>query len=175
MFSNPQKNVENFNLDPGMRVADFGSGSGHYAIALARKVSKSGRVYAVDVQKDLLQKLKNEAQKLGLSNIEAVWGDIEHVGGTKIIENSLDAIVVSNVLFQVQDKDSLCKEAKRILKPRGRVFIIDWTDSFGGLGPQLKDVFPEFKARELFEKNGFVFDRDVSVGDHHYGIIFKKQ
>lgn len=174
MFANPQQNVEKFELNPGMKIADFGSGSGHYVFAAAKRVSGSGRVYAVDVQKDLLLKLKNEAQKLGLTNVETVWGDIETLGGTKLRDQSLDGVIASNILFQVEDKNGFCEEVKRVLKPQGKVYLIDWTDSFAGLGPQAKDIMTEIKARGIFENHGFKLEKTFSAGEHHYGLIFKK-
>ena len=56
MFSNPQQNIEKVNVDPGMKIADLGSGAGHYSIAAAKLVGPSGNIYAVDVQKELLEK-----------------------------------------------------------------------------------------------------------------------
>ena len=64
MFSDPEKNIEQFSLGKGMHVADFGTGSGFYALAAAEAVGETGRVYAIDVQKDLLEKLKKEAHNV---------------------------------------------------------------------------------------------------------------
>ena len=63
MFSNPEKNIEQLGLTPGMKVADLGSGSGFYTIASARLVGTSGLVYSIDIQKDLLTRIKTEASK----------------------------------------------------------------------------------------------------------------
>jgi tRNA A58 N-methylase Trm61 len=63
MFSDPENNIKQFALASGMMVADFGSGSGFYSMAAARAVAPSGKVFAVDIQKDLLQKLKNGAKQ----------------------------------------------------------------------------------------------------------------
>lgn len=60
-FTDPQNNIDQFDLDSGMRVADLGAGSGAYSVAAAKKVGGDGRVYAVEVQKDLLEKIHNLA------------------------------------------------------------------------------------------------------------------
>ena len=173
-FSDPTHNIEQFSLQYGMRVADFGSGSGFYSIAAARAVGPHGHVYAVDVQKDLLSKLKNDAMKAGLVNIEVHWGDIEKLGGSKLKDASIDAVIMSNVLFQMPDKQTPVLEAKRILHPHtGKVLVIDWNDSGGGVGPQGSHLFSLDAARALFEKAGFSFDSSISAGDHHYGLIFR--
>lgn len=175
MFSDPENNIKQFSLTPGMMVADFGSGSGFYSIAAAKAVAPSGKVFAVDIQKGLLEKLKNGARQNHISNIDIVWGDLEHLGGTKLRENSMDAIMICNLFFQIENKDALCLEAKRILRPNSRVMVIDWAGSFGGVGPLEKDVISKIKMTELFLDHGFVLDREIAAGAEHYGLIFRKK
>lgn len=174
MFSDPENNVKQFALVPGMQVADFGAGSGFYTMAIARAVAPGGRVFAVDIQKDLLQKLKNGAKQNKLNNIDIIWGDLEHLGGTKLRENSLDAVTACNLFFQIENKDALCLEIKRILKPNCRVLVVDWADSFGGIGPQEKDAISKIKMTALFQDHGFKLDREISAGAQHYGLVFRK-
>ncbi len=175
MFSDPLKNIEQFALNPGTTVADLGSGSGFYTLAAAKAVGDNGKVYAVDIQKDLLSKLKGEAVKQNLHNIEIVWGDIEKPSGTRLAESSVQAAIVSNIFFQVVHKEVFLKEVLRILQSQGRVLFIDWVDSFGGLGPQPNAVFTESQAEEMWTKAGFIKERTISAGSHHYGIIFTKK
>lgn len=174
MFSNPQSNISQFNLQHGARVADIGVGSGFYSIEAARAIGPGGRVYAIDVQKDLLTRLKNEAHRQHLSNIEVFWGDAEKIGGTKLASGLVDAAIVSNILFQVPDKTHLAEEVKRILKPKGRVLIIDWSDSYSAGGPPQKDLFNVDAARSLFEGVGLHYENRINAGSHHYGIILRK-
>lgn len=174
MFSDPEKNIAQLSLGEGNYVADFGSGSGFYSFAAAQAVGSTGRVYSLDIQKDLLQKVKKEAQARHLANIEIIWADLEHLGGSKLREASIDAVILANVLFQIENKDNSILEIKRILKKGGRVLVIDWLSSFGGLGPQSKDVLSKEKAQELFTKHGFAFDREISAGAQHYGLILRK-
>ena len=174
MFSDPVKNIEQCGIQTGMDIADFGAGSGHYTIAGSRALMATGRVYAIDVQKDLLAKLKNEATRQGLYNVEVIWGDIEKVNGTKLRDSSVDLVFLCNVLFQLEDKENTIKEAKRILKPGGRVLVVDWQDSFGGLGPKPEAVVKKEKVVSTFEKLGFHLDREIQAGVHHYGLIYKK-
>jgi ubiquinone/menaquinone biosynthesis C-methylase UbiE len=175
MFSDPQKNVEVLGLLPGMKVADFGAGSGFYSITLGKIVGGSGRVYAIDIQKDLLTKLQNEARAKGVLSLEIIWGDVEVLGGTKIREQSLDAVVIANLLFQVEKKDIVLKEALRVLNPHGKLLFVEWSDSFGGLGPRPQDIVTESGAVSMFESIGFKKVRSFSAGAHHYGLIFEKK
>ncbi len=174
MFSDPVKNVDQCGLQAGMEIADFGSGSGFYTIASAKSLMATGRVYAIDAQKDLLTKLKNTATREGLYNVEVVWGDIEKAGGAKLRDGSVDFVFLCNILFQVDEKENVIKEAKRILKSSGKTLVVDWTDSFGGIGPKPADIVKKTDVMSMFEKEGFHLDREISAGGHHYGLIFKK-
>ena len=174
MLSDPEKNIAQSFLKEGMIVADFGAGTGAYAVAAARRVGESGRVYAIDVQKELLSSVTTAAKKEGLSNIEILWGDIEEPHGTKLADGSVDVVIVSNVLFQSENKMGLLSEAGRVLKKGGKLLLIDWADSFGGLGPHPDHVIKKNDARKMLENARFAYGRDIEAGEHHYGMVFEK-
>lgn len=185
MFADPHHLIEQFDLQSGSRVADFGAGGGTVALSAARAVGDGGRVYAIDVQRELLERLKNEARAARLHNLEVLWGDVEKPGGTHLKDEAVDAVIISNILFQLEDKPGAVKEAKRILKPGGRVLVVDWSGSFGrpplpmasarrGMGPDPAHVVTEQAARAIFEQNGFQLVKSINAGQHHYGMIFRK-
>ena len=174
MFSDPVKNVGQCGIQVGMDIADLGSGSGFYSLAAAKALISTGRVYAIDAQKDLLSKLKNNATRQGLYNIEVIWGDIEEPNGSKLKESSVDLAFLCNVLFQIEDRPAAIKEAKRILKPGGKILLVEWSESFGGIGPKQNMVINKKSGQDMFEKAGFHLDREISAGAHHYGLILKK-
>lgn len=173
-FAEPVENIKNLSIGEGYKVADFGAGSGHYALAVAARVRNSGQVFAVDVQKDLLSKLQSTAREKGFRNIEVVWGDLDKPKGSKLRDSMVDAVIVSNILFQSAHKDEVAKEAFRILKPAGEVMVIDWSDSWGNLGPTPESIVSEDEAKTVFESAGFKFGRSFPAGDHHYGMILTK-
>jgi ubiquinone/menaquinone biosynthesis C-methylase UbiE len=173
-FSDPQKNVFQWDLPLGAWVADFGSGSGHYIKVLSKVVGSEGRVFAVDIQKDLLEKVKNEANKGGRKNVEVVLGDLEKSGGSHLKEAYLDGVVISNLFFQADNKEQIIKESARILKKEGTVLVVDWSDSFGGLGPQAESIFSKEKVLEIFGRHGFSLVKEIDAGVHHYGVILKR-
>jgi len=171
MFSDPVSNLAKLGLTDGMKVVDLGAGSGFYALEAAKKVGASGRVYAVDVQKGLLDRIRSNGAAAGLRNIEVVWGNAEKIGGTKIRENIADRAIASNVLFQVEKPDDFVLEIKRVLKPGGRVLLVDWSE-LSPFGP--KTIVAADRARTLFEKAGFKLEQSFDAGDHHYGLIFSR-
>lgn len=155
-----------------MHVADFGTGSGAYALALSEAVGSSGRVYALDVQKTLLSRLKKQAEDAGRRNIEVVWCDLDTLGGTKLRDQLLDAAVVANVLFQSEHKEHFLREIKRVMKPKAELLLIDWSSSFAGMGPHQNQVVSEGRAKELLGKAGFIYKDAFFAGAHHYGLLY---
>lgn len=174
MFSNPKEIVKQFGLSDGMVVADLGVGSGFYALEAGRMVSPTGKVYAVDVQKDLLDRIKNEANRAHVRNIEIISGDVEKIGGTKIKDGIVDKVIAANILFMLSDKKNFVNEIRRILKPKGLVLLVDWSASFSQMGPHPDHVVYKDAAMKLFTENGFSLLKEISAGSHHYGMIFKK-
>lgn len=171
MFSDPLKNLKTLGLREDNIVADLGAGTGFYSLA-AGAIASKGKVYAVELQKDFLDTIKNKVQGAHLNNVEIVWGNVEKIGGTKIGDNIVDVVIASNILFQVEDKENFILEIKRILKQRGRVLLVDWSESSIMKGT---NIIGEDKARIMFEKKGFILEREINAGDYHYGMILIKE
>jgi arsenite methyltransferase len=173
-FAEPAIVVSHFHIREGDTVADFGAGSGHYMQGLSRAVGVSGRVYLCEIQKNLVEALGVRAQELRLRNVHPMWCDFETLGGTKLKDNTLDVALLSNTLFQIIDKPTSLREVARTMRSGAKLFIIDWSDSFGGLGPQPEHVVHEAEAKILAEDVGFTYERSFPAGDHHYGLAFRK-
>lgn len=171
-FSIPRENALQLGLREGMKVGDFGAGSGHYARAAAAIVGSKGKVYAVDVQEEVLKHLKLNAHAHHQSIIDAVWGDIEKLGGSHLRDASLDAVILANTLFQIENRDTLLAEIRRVLKPDGKLLVVDWAGSYGGMGPAASQVVSEHEAEGFFINGGFHKVKSFRAGPHHYGIIF---
>lgn len=174
MFSDPQHNIEQFMLGEGAKVADFGAGSGHYAVWASEAVGGEGKVYALEIQKDLLSRLSSLVKERGANNVEVIWADLEKEGGSTLKDASIDSGIVANVLFQIENKGSFAKEVSRVIRPGGKLLVVDWSDSFGHLGPHHDHIVSQAEAKELFEKQGFVVEKPIYAGEHHFGIIMRK-
>ena len=118
----------------GSEVNSFGAGAGFYSKAASPRVGNTGRVYAIEVQKDLVKKLESEIKTWGSSNVECIWGDIEKHGGTKIADKSIDAIIcvlpygTTNCKWDsVLDLNKLWEQYKRVLTDNGVVILFAQT------------------------------------------------
>ena len=173
MFLNPEEIIKSFNLNPAMVVADFGCGSGYYSLAAAKAVGHSGIVYAVDIQKNLLEAVKSAAEARHLNNIEIIWANIEGEKGCHLASGVADFVIVSNILFQAESKEKIAKEAFRILKDNGRAALIEW-NSLAKFGPKQGMALAKEEAQKIFIKEGFKLEREFLAGENHYGLMFKK-
>jgi ubiquinone/menaquinone biosynthesis C-methylase UbiE len=173
-FTDPKRNIEQLALQPGMEVADFGAGAGYLAVEAAEVVGEAGVVYVIDIQQELLTKVTHIAQEHHVNSLVYIHSDLEQPNGSTLSEQSVDAVLVSNLLFQVKDKHAVLTEAHRVLKPEGRLLIVDWRESFGDMGPRPEAVVREDDARNLAEEAGFVHMSDIDAGAYHYGLIMSK-
>lgn len=173
-FVTPEKVASHFHLRKGDMVGDFGAGSGFFSPVLARLVGREGKIYALEIKKQLVQTIADIAAQSGLSNIEVVWCDIEEPLGTKLRDGALDAGVLINALFQMEEKEAAMEEIVRTLRSGGKLFVIDWSDAFVGLGPHPSHVVTADDVKALAESYGLIFERSFDAGDHHYGLAFRK-
>lgn len=169
MFLSPDHLVRELYLKPGDKVADVGAGAGAYTIALSREVGSIGQVFAVDVHRDMLHTLEGTLNRFSILNVDIVWADAEKE--IPIEKVSLDAVVLSNVLFQVEHKGKLLEHVHDILKPEGQLLVIDWSGAHGGLGPHKDHVITESEAEDLVQKSGFRIIKRLPAGDYHYAFI----
>ena len=133
----------------------------------------SGIVYAIDIQEESLSALSGVARSEGLVNIKTILGDLEDPKGSKLPENSIDLVLMANLLFQVENKEGVLREAKRVLKPRGQILVIDWKKD-SPFGPALGRVGPE-KIRKLAVKESLIPQKEIEAGQYHWGLLFEKK
>lgn len=172
-FASPSAILSELNIAPGMAVADLGAGNGAFTVPLARMVGPQGRVYAVEIQRTLVESLAAQIGKTGLS-VQVLWGDLERLGGTKIADKSCDMVIASNVFFMLENRSACISEIARILKPQGRVAVIDWSEGADGIGPHPEMVVTQAALETLFTAAGFAKQKEFAAGSHHYGLIFSR-
>lgn len=170
----PRAVISHFHFRPGDVIADFGTGAGHYLGELSRAVGPSGRVYACEIQKSLVERITARIHEERLGNVHPIWCDLEQAEGTKLRSELLDAGILINTLFQIEDKKTALHEVARVLRKGGKLLLVDWSDSFGGLGPQPSHVITAADAKKILEEAGFVFEREFPAADHHYGMAFRR-
>lgn len=154
-----------------MMAADFGSGSGGWAIPLAKKL-KMGRVYAVDIQPEALEALKSKAEMAKVFNIKTVKADLEESAGSSIQTGLLDLVLATNLFFQAKNKKAILVEAKRVLKTNGQLLVVDWQPETS-LGPVEGRVSAQ-EIQTLAESLGFKLEKQIEAGPYHWALLLRE-
>ncbi len=163
--------LDNLDLKEGMTAGEFGCGSAIFSLALAKRLHR-GKVYALDVQEEKLSALKGKMASAKVNNIHTILCDLEASNGSTLPDNSLDVVLIPNVLFQAENKSAIINEAKRVLKLGGQLLIIDWLKP-GPFSPRSGMISPD-KMKKLAEELELVFKKEFAVGDYHYALLFTK-
>lgn len=121
--------VRTLSLKPGQRIADVGSGGGHFSLLFAGLVGREGKVYAVDTDRELLEFVKSDAKKKGFNNIENVLAEEDRF---PVREENLDLVFLRNVYHHLPDRVNYFRDMASSLKTGARVAAIDY-DGRGGL------------------------------------------
>ena len=164
--------LSNLNLTEGMMACEFGCGSAVFTISLAKKLSK-GRVYALDVQEEKLSALKGKLSIEKINNVFTILCDLETPKGSTLQDNSLDMVLIPNMLFQAENKYAIIQEGKRILKSGGQLLIIDWLKKVA-FGPKDNMVSPN-EIKKIADDLELTFKKEFAAGDYHYALLFTKK
>ncbi|MCP5497892.1 MAG: methyltransferase domain-containing protein [Leptospiraceae bacterium] len=170
--SKPEEIIKALNLESGMIVADLGSGGGYFSLLFAKQVGSSGRVYAVDINKDFLDFIQKEANEKKVENIQTILLPTEE---TKLPKSGLDLIFTRNVYHHLKDRTEYFKKLSQNLKPDGKIAIIDYkpmgTFSFTDI---FKHNTPKETIVKEMENAGYILKNEHNFLNKQSFLIFAK-
>ncbi|MBI3120216.1 MAG: methyltransferase domain-containing protein [Candidatus Kerfeldbacteria bacterium] len=171
---NPQTILREAGVGLGDVVGDLGVGTAAYfTLQVADMVGDKGRVYAVDIQKSVLQNVEHYAKQHRFLNITPLWANLEVPRSTQIPDHELDFALVVNVLFQTPRPEAILKEAVRMTKHGGKILVVDWTDVNTPFGPGPGDRLERVRVEQTLNSLGVKLERVVDAGKYHYGLLFQ--
>ncbi len=162
-------------IEDRQKVADLGCGKfGYFVFTTAHLVGRSGIVYAVDIIKTHLDEIAKRAKTDNLGQIQTVWSNLEIFKATKIESNSLDTVLLANTLNQSEKRADILREAVRLLKPKGKVVIVEWKNLSLPFGPQPEKRVKKESIIDAAPKLSLKLEKEFVAGEYHYGLIFTK-
>lgn len=173
-FTDPSVIVNQLQVEPGSQVADFGCGSGFFSFEFAKRVGLEGIVHALDVFPSALEAVASRAKILNLPNIATKQVNLEREGGSLLAPESMDWVVVKDVLFQNKNKDVMLREMARVLKSGGHAFLMEWSPTETLVGPDKELRISKDQLRALVEAAHLTVEKELNVGGFHYAFLVKK-
>jgi ubiquinone/menaquinone biosynthesis C-methylase UbiE len=166
-WQKPDDVIRALKLAPEALVADIGAGTGYFAVRLARAVPK-GRVYGVDAEPDMVRYLSQRAQKEGLANLTAVAA----TAADPNLPQPVDLVILVDTYHHVPDRERYFRELKKVLKPGGRLAIVDFTlDS--PVGPPKRARIPADRVKQELVRAGYTLAEEHRFLPNQYFLVFR--
>jgi ubiquinone/menaquinone biosynthesis C-methylase UbiE len=160
-------------LHSGDTIADVGAGTGYFSLPLAQAVGLQGKVYAVDAQKEMLSLLRQKLDEFTLSIVELVHAEADNTG---LPASCCDLVFAANVWHEFDDHVAVLREFARVLKPAGRIAILDWRpDVLPEHGPPLEHRLDSSHAVDVLRSSGFQKVATNNVGLYSWLVQGERQ
>lgn len=172
VWQRPDQVMDALGIAEGSVVADLGAGSGWFTVRLARRVRPTGRVFAEDIQSEMIEVIKRRVARENLQRtVEVKLGTAEDL---RLPENTLDAALIVDAYHEMEQPVQLLRSAARALKDDGRIGIVEFTKNGGGPGPLMEErVDPERVIREA-NAAGLRLIAQPSILRYQYMLVFGK-
>ena len=166
-WQNPEEVLAEIRLLPGMTFLDIGCGQGFFTIPAAITVDKSGKIYALDINRSNIEILQEKVVSAGLTNVILEVGKAEDL---ILCKACADIVFFSIVLHDFANPGKVISNARAMIKQSGKLIDLDWKKEPMTFGPPLHIRFDEEKAKHLIESNGFNVQSIEKSGRYHYII-----
>lgn len=174
--------ISRLNLKGDEVFMDAGCGDGHVAMEAYDMLGEEATIYAVDVFGPSIEDMQKEVEEKGIKNIISVQSDIsDHIA---VEDDTVDICLLVNVFHHfvaVEKTDDAIEELKRIIKPEGKIAVMDYKKEDTGYGPPVRVKSSPEELEEMFTKHGLKvlhFDNEAGEelehGKSHYIITFGK-
>jgi arsenite methyltransferase len=170
----PDEIIKNLKILPGQNIADIGSGGGYFSFRFAELVGNNGLVYSIDTNKDLLKFISNNAKKQKQNNIVTILANEENIS---LNDEKVDLIFMRNSYHHLTNRLEYIKKLKKILKPDGKIVIIDYKKrggSFGSHRPSDHYVLPEVIIKEMETAGYKVYEQYFFLPEQSFTIFSNK-
>ncbi|TDY45314.1 ubiquinone/menaquinone biosynthesis C-methylase UbiE [Alicyclobacillus sacchari] len=159
--------LERLDVQESHVVADVGCGPGYFTIPMAQRCTT---VYGVDVSPEMLDMLSKRAAEAGLTNVRSVTAPAERV---PLPDHRMDRVLCAFVLHEVDDLDKTVEEFDRLLKPSGKLMVIEWEKKPMEMGPPFVERLERAELTTRMQNAGFHTEL-WGINPYHYAVIAEK-
>lgn len=167
----PTKAIDLLDLKPGMVVADVGAGVGYYAMRMAKKVGPTGKIYANDIQAEMLTLLRRRLAEEKYTNIELVLGTETD---PKLPKGALDMMIMVDVYHEFAQPQRMLRKLKECLKPDGRLVLLEFRKEDPYVPIRTEHKMSVTEAKLELEAEGFVLEKVLHDLPWQHMLFFKK-
>lgn len=168
---NPDLALKLLQLKPGMQVADIGAGVGYYALKIAQLVAPGGKVFATDIQPEMLRLLRKRAEKSGIENVATALGTDSDSG---LPPQSVDMALLVDVYHEFSKPQQMLRSIGRALKPDGRIVLFEFRKEDASVPIREEHKMSVATVRQELEAEGFIFDKLIKDLPWQHILIFKR-
>ncbi len=165
--------IKSLDLKPGMVVADIGAGSGVISVLMAEKILPDGKVLAVDVQQEMLDRLRDNLKKLKIDNVEPIKGTQKT---TSLKPGSVDLAIMVDVYHELKFPYEMLLDISKSLKPGGRVAFVEYRKEDPDVPIKLvhKMTVEQVKKEMAPPEFGLKWKKTIGVLPWQHIIVFEK-
>ena len=167
----PDLLLQALTIVPGMTVADVGAGTGYYTWQLAQRVGPGGRVYAVDVQPEMITLLERQMQQRRVTNVVSVLGSERD---TRLPAASIDMAIMVDVYHELAYPSEVMDSLVRAMKPGGRIMFVEYRAEDPAVEIKPLHKMSEAQVRREAGAHGLVWERTIGALPIQHVLVFRK-
>jgi len=168
-YQKPHEVLTALDLKEGETIADIGAGAGYFSFRFARHVGSSGRVYAVDVNPDMIVHMNRQIRDLGLDNVRTILASPDD---PLLPDHSVDRFFICETWHHIENHAQYLALMKEMLKPGGQVIVIDFQKKELPVGPPMEMKASREDVMHEFEQSGFRLAREHTLLPYQYFLVF---
>jgi precorrin-6B methylase 2 len=168
---NPEGALDALAIRAGMVVADVGAGTGYMSLRLAKRVGPSGKVYANDIQPEMLRRLRENAAKAEITNIETVQGE---EADPKLPAGRMDLVLLVDVYHEFSKPRQMIDKIREALKPDGRLVLLEYRKEDPNVPIREEHKMTGAEVKAELEPQGFVLRQVIETLPRQHILILTK-